>query len=116
MRKFILEIDDSDYAELVELYKEFKKNNPMNTDDLTFEMFLSSIIKSNVEAKKQMELMGDKFKTMMDMFGDPSSMNEMMENFFKNMPNQDPNKKPDHEDKKVEEDKKEHHEPNKFKS
>lgn len=113
-RKLIIELEDKDYDEVVKLYQEFKKTTP-NSNDIKLEEFVSSILKTNIEAKKQMDSMNDKFKSMMNMFDDPSTMNQMFETFFKTMQDQK-NSKSSSESNKDEEKKEANQDKTKFKS
>lgn len=113
-RKLIIELEDKDYDEVVKLYQEFKKTTP-NSNDIKLEEFVSSILKTNIEAKKKMDSMNDKFKSMMNMFDDPSTMNQMFETFFKTMQDQK-NSKSSSESNKDEEKKEANQDKTKFKS
>ncbi|GAA5414512.1 hypothetical protein [Ureaplasma ceti] len=80
-RKFAIELEDSVFEELKKSYMEAKKMN-MNAE-FTFEEFLSELLKSYADTKKQMDAMGDSFKNMMNSFGGAGGLEEMLNNMMK---------------------------------
>lgn len=80
-RKFIIELDDKTFEELKQGFMEAKKIAP-NIEDITFEQFLSDLLKSYADVKEQMGMMGDNFKNMFANM-DGSSIEEMLSKLSK---------------------------------
>lgn len=80
-RKFIIELDDKTFEELKQGFMEAKKIAP-NIEDITFEQFLSDLLKSYADVKEQMGMMGDNFKNMFVNM-DGSSIEEMLSKLSK---------------------------------
>ncbi len=95
-RKFIVELDDKSFEELKEGYIEAKKVTP-GSNDISFEQFLSDLLRSYADVKQQMGSMGDNFKNLFSSL-DASSIEQMLSklsNFsnLNNNQNSDINKK-----------------------
>lgn len=80
-RKFIIELDDKTFEELKQGFMEAKKIAP-NIEDISFEQFLSDLLKSYADVKEQMGMMGDNFKNMFSNM-DGSSIEEMLSKLSK---------------------------------
>lgn len=75
-RKFIVELDDKTFEELKQGFMEAKKITP-GAEDITFEQFLSDLLKSYADVKNQMGSMGDNIKNLFSNF-DGSSLEQML--------------------------------------
>lgn len=92
-RKFAIELDDRVFEELKAAYMEAKKMSPA-AESFTFEEFLSELLRSYADTKKQMDMMGDQFKNMMNNFNANGGLEELFSNFMKQSPlTQEPNPK-----------------------
>lgn len=80
-RKFIIELDDKTFEELKQGFMEAKKLAP-NLEEISFEQFLSDLLKSYADVKEQMGMMGDNFKNMFANM-DGSSIEEMLSKLSK---------------------------------
>lgn len=80
-RKFIIELDDKTFEELKQGFMEAKKIAP-NIEDISFEQFLSDLLKSYADVKEQMGMMGDNFKNMFANM-DGSSIEQMLSKLSK---------------------------------
>lgn len=80
-RKFIIELDDKTFEELKQGFMEAKKIAP-GSEDITFEQFLSDLLKSYADVKEQMGMMGDNFKNMFANM-DGSSIEQMLSKLSK---------------------------------
>lgn len=95
-RKFTIDLDDRTFEELKASYMEAKKMS--NNAEFTFEEFIYELLKSYTETKKQMDVMGDQFKNMINSFGN-GSLEDLFNSMMKqsNTPNDpftEPSKKP----------------------
>lgn len=75
-RKFIVELDDKTFEELKQGFQEAKKITP-GADEITFEQFLSDLLKSYADVKNQMGSMSDNFKNLFSNL-DGSSLEQML--------------------------------------
>lgn len=86
-RKFTIDLDDRTFEELKASYMEAKKMS--NNAEFTFEEFIYELLKSYTETKKQMDVMGDQFKNMINSFGN-GSLEELFNSMMKQANPADP--------------------------
>ena len=113
-RKFVIDLDDSVFNDLRGSYMEVKKNNP-TANELTFEEFIVELLKSYADTKKQMDAMGDQFKSMMDNLGG-KSFEEMLNSMMGNMVEPTPKKPAPKKEVKKDNDAEETEKPKSYKS
>ena len=94
-RKFIIELDDKSFEELKQGFIEAKKITP-GADEITFEQFLSDLLKSYADVKQQMGAMGDNFKNLFSSL-DGSSLEQMLSK-LSNITNPSNNNEPSKKD------------------